>query len=312
MVVFIIGVLVALVAIPTWVIIGKYNSTYEDDKKSYAFGFVPIALGLVLIGTQCFYAQDIGEAAILKNFGGSIAGTTTEAGLHLKAPWQDVTNWDIRNRLINFYKTSEYSYSEGSYNGACVTVNDSSGTSSDIDIQAIYSIDPSAVVDLYADYGSQEAFVSNYVAQQVRLASRDVAGEYSTLDLLTNKEEYASSVYESLTRLCDGSGVVIESVTCQDVVPPENIKTAYADAQQAEIQRQKAENEKAVAEVEAETKVIEAQGTADSNKILTESLSDELLMQKYIEAIGKSDTVYLLPNDSMPILNMKNVSATAE
>lgn len=303
MVMFVIGVLVALVAIPTWVIIGKHNSTYEDDKKSYAFGFVAIALGLVLIGTQCFYAQDIGEAAILKNFGGSIAGTTTEAGLHLKAPWQDVTNWDIRNRLINFYKTSEYSYSEGSYSGACVTVNDSSGTSSDIDIQAIYSIDPSAVVDLYADYGSQEAFVSNYVAQQVRLASRDVAGEYSTLDLLTNKEEYASSVYESLTRLCDGSGVVIESVTCQDVVPPENIKTAYADAQQAEIQRQKAENEKAVAQVEAETKVIESQGVSDSNKVLSESLTEEVLMKQYIDALSNADSIYVVPGDSMPIIN---------
>lgn len=311
MVIFVVGVVVALAAIPVWVAITKYNAANEE-KVSGAIGLVPLALGLILIGTQCFYAQDIGEAAILKNFGGSIAGTTTEAGLHLKAPWQDVTNWDIRNRLINFYKTNEYSYEEGSYNGACVTVNDSSGTSSDVDIQAIYSIDPSAVVDLYADYGSQEAFVSNYVAQQVRLASRDVAGEYSTLNLLTNKEEYASSVYESLSRLCEGSGVVIESVTCQDVVPPENIKTAYADAQQAEIQRQKAENEKAVAQVQAETKVIEAQGTADSNKILTESLSDELLMQKYIEAIGTSDTVYLLPNDSMPILNMKNVSTTTE
>lgn len=311
MVLFIVGIVIALAAIPLWVIIGKYNAV-EEEKVSGAIGLIPLALGLILIGSQCFYAQDIGEAAILKNFGGSIAGTTTEAGLHLKAPWQDVTNWDIRNRLINFYKTSEYSYEEGSYNGACVTVNDSSGTSSDVDIQAIYSIDPSAVVDLYADYGSQEAFVSNYVAQQVRLASRDVAGEYSTLNLLTNKEEYASSVYESLSRLCEGSGVVIESVTCQDVVPPENIKTAYADAQQAEIQRQKAENEKAVAQVQAETKVIESQGVADSNKILTESLSDELLMQKYIEAIGKSDTVYLLPNDSMPILNMKNVSTTTE
>lgn len=303
MVVFVIGIVVALVAIPVWVVIGKYNSTYEDDKKSYAFGFIPIALGLVLIGTQCFYAQDIGEAAILKNFGGSIAGTTTEAGLHLKAPWQDVTNWDIRNRLINFYKTSEYSYEEGSYNGACVTVNDSSGTSSDVDIQAIYSIDPSAVVDLYADYGSQEAFVSNYVAQQVRLASRDVAGEYSTLDLLTNKEEYASSVYESLTRLCEGSGVVIESVTCQDVVPPENIKTAYADAQQAEIQRQKAENEKAVAQVEAETKVIESKGVSDSNKVLSESLTEEVLMKQYIDALNNADAIYVVPNDSMPIVN---------
>lgn len=303
MVVFVIGIVVALVAIPVWVIIGKYNSTYEDDKKSCAFGFIPIALGLVLIGTQCFYAQDIGEAAILKNFGGSIAGTTTEAGLHLKAPWQDVTNWDIRNRLINFYKTSEYSYEEGSYNGACVTVNDSSGTSSDVDIQAIYSIDPSAVVDLYADYGSQEAFVSNYVAQQVRLASRDVAGEYSTLDLLTNKEEYASSVYESLTRLCEGSGVVIESVTCQDVVPPENIKTAYADAQQAEIQRQKAENEKAVAQVEAETKVIESKGVSDSNKVLSESLTEEVLMKQYIDALNNADAIYVVPNDSMPIVN---------
>lgn len=311
MVLFIAGIVIVLAAIPTCIAIRNVNKHYEEQ-TSCAWSLIPVVLGLLMIGSQCFYAQDIGEAAILKNFGGSIAGTTTEAGLHLKAPWQDVANWDIRNRLINFYKDSEYSYSEGSYSGACVTVNDSSGTSSNVDIQAIYSIDPSAVVDLYADYGTQEAFVSNYVAQQVRLASRDVAGEYSTLNLLTNKEEYASSVYESLTRLCEGSGVVIESVTCQDVVPPESIKTAYADAQQAEIQRQKAENEKAVAQVQAETKVIEAQGTADSNKILTESLSDELLMQQYIEAIGKSDTVYLLPNDSMPILNMKNVSAVTE
>lgn len=302
MVLFIAGIVVALVAIPVGVAVGKYNATNEE-KVSGAIGFVPLALGLVLIGSQCFYAQDIGEAAILKNFGGSIAGTTTEAGLHLKAPWQDVTNWDIRNRLINFYKTSEYSYEEGSYNGACVTVNDSSGTSSDVDIQAIYSIDPSAVVDLYADYGSQEAFVSNYVAQQVRLASRDVAGEYSTLDLLTNKEEYASSVYESLTRLCENSGVVIESVTCQDVVPPENIKTAYADAQQAEIQRQKAENEKAVAQVQAETKVIESQGVSDSNKVLSESLTEEVLMKQYIDALNNADAIYVVPNDSMPIIN---------
>lgn len=302
MIFFVVGVIVALAAIPVWVAITKYNAANEE-KVSGAIGLVPLALGLILIGTQCFYAQDIGEAAILKNFGGSIAGTTTEAGLHLKAPWQDVTNWDIRNRLINFYKTNEYSYEEGSYNGACVTVNDSSGTSSDVDIQAIYSIDPSAVVDLYADYGSQEAFVSNYVAQQVRLASRDVAGEYSTLNLLTNKEEYASSVYESLSRLCEGSGVVIESVTCQDVVPPENIKTAYADAQQAEIQRQKAENEKAVAQVQAETKVIESQGVADSNKVLSESLTEEVLMKQYIDALSNADSIYVVPGDSMPIIN---------
>ena len=109
MIVFVIGIVVAIAAIPTCIAIKNVNKHYEEQ-TSCAWSLIPLALGLILIGSQCFYAQDIGEAAILKNFGGSIAGTTTEAGLHLKAPWQDVTNWDIRNRLINFYKTSEYSY----------------------------------------------------------------------------------------------------------------------------------------------------------------------------------------------------------
>ena len=68
----------------------------------------PLALAAVALGIGCLYAQDVGEAVVVRNFGGSLAGHTTEAGFHAKAPWQDVTSWDIRNRLINLYRAGVF------------------------------------------------------------------------------------------------------------------------------------------------------------------------------------------------------------
>ena len=100
---------------------------------------------------------------------------TSEAGFHFKAPWQDAIGWDIRNRQINFFKDSAYAYDGGSYEGAEVSINDASGTKANIDVQVIYSIDADKVEDLYAEYGTQEAFVTNYVSNDLRATAREVA-----------------------------------------------------------------------------------------------------------------------------------------
>lgn len=299
---FIVACIFFLVAIGAFVIRAKQD---EESKLPVAIPGVILALSLVLAGSQCVYTQDIGEAIVLRNFGGSLAGYTTDAGIHFKAPWQDALDWDIRNRLINFYRDAEYTYDNGSYNGAMVTINDSSGTKSDCDVQVIYSINPDAVEQLYADYGTQEAYVSSYVSNDVRQTTRDCAGQFTTIQLLTDKEAFAKSIQDTLSERWAESGVVVESVSVQDIRYADSITDAYAQAQSAQVEQQRAKNEKETARIEAETKVIESQGTADANKILSESLTPEVLQQRYYETlqqIGESGNLVVVPEGSQPIV----------
>lgn len=300
MVVFVIGCIILIAA----VVIALIRFRQEDDLK-ISIG-IPIGLfviSAILIGAECIYTQDVGEAVVLRNFGGSLAGYTTEAGIKFKAPWQDALDWDIRNRLINFYRDADYAYDNGSYNGSTVTINDSSGTKADCDVQVIYSINPDAVENLYADYGTQEAYVASYVSNDVRQTTRDCAGQFSTIQLLTDKESFAKSIQDTLTQRWADSGVVVESVSVQDIRYDQSITDAYAKAQSAQVEQQRAQNEQSTAKIEAETKKIEAQGTADSNQILAESLTDEVLKQHFIDAINNSDTVYVVPEGSQPIIS---------
>ena len=313
-VVLLIGAVVMAVAISRH---NKYVDAYNAEVKEKGYGqaerrvpmaasAAPLALAAVAFALGCFYAQDIGEAVVIRNIGGSLAGHTTEAGFHAKMPWQDVTSWDIRNRLINLYRDNEYKYDNGSYDGATVTVNDQSGTKADVDVQVIYSIDADYVEQLYAEYGTQEAYVSNYVSNDVRQTVRDCAGGFSTIQLLTDRDGYAKSIQDALAERWDGKGVIVESVQVQDVRYAQSITDAYANAQTAEIEKQRALNAQETAKVEAETKKIEAQGEADANNVLTDSLTPEVLQQLYYEtlkSVGSSGNLVLLPEGSTPIVN---------
>lgn len=299
---FIVACILFLVAIGVFIIRAKQD---EDSKLPVAIPGVILALSLVLAGSQCIYTQDIGEAIVLRNFGGSLAGYTADAGIHFKAPWQDALDWDIRNRLINFYRDAEYTYDNGSYNGATVTINDSSGTKADCDVQVIYSINPDAVEQLYADYGTQEAYVSSYVSNDVRQTTRDCAGQFTTIQLLTDKEAFAKSIQDTLSERWAESGVVVESVSVQDIRYADSITDAYAAAQSAQVEQTAATNRQETARIEAETKSIEAQGEADANAILTQSLTEEVLQQQYIEALkaaADNGGLIVVPEDSQPIV----------
>lgn len=58
--------------------------------------------------------------------------------------------------------------------------------------------------------------------------------------------------------------------------------------------------------MQAETKRIEAEGEAAANAILTESLTDEVLEQRYIDAlkeIGANGNLVVVPEGGQPLVN---------
>lgn len=284
---------------------------YYDEPKKPQYMPAKVSLsaclvGALLIGSQCLYTQDAGDVVVLRDLGGNIAGYTSETGFHTKAPWQDCITYDIRNNVISFVADGEEDYIGGSANGPQVTVNDASGTKANIDLQVNYSLDPSKAVDIYRDYGTQENFVRSIAAVDTRSIPREVSGQFDTITMLTNRGEFTDAIEKALAEKWEKYGLNIEQVSVQEVRYPDSITEAYAQAQQAEVDRTRAENEQETAKVEAETKAIDASGTAEANRILSESLTPEVLTQKYIDAINNSDTVYVVPEGAVPLINTNN------
>lgn len=263
----------------------------------------------VIIAIVCaifsVYTQDAGEVVVLRNMGGDLAGYTEDAGFHLKAPWQKAIRYDVRNNLVNLYRNAEYSYDGGAAEGSCVTVNDKGGASADIDLQVAYSLDADAAMQLYIDYGTQKHFTETVIQNDVRATAREVAGRYDTMTMLTNRGEFTKGLRDALAEKWQKLGLSVEQVSVQDVRYPKTITKKYAEAQAAEVAKAQALNEQETAKVKAETKRIEAEGEAAANRVLSDSLTPEVVQQHYIDAlvtIGENGNLVVVPEGSQPIV----------
>lgn len=119
---------------------------------------------------------------------------------------------------------------------------------------------------LYSEYGKQTTFTRNYIGNDLRSVARETSGRFDTITMLTD---------------------------------------SYAQAQAAEVAKQKAKNEQETAKVEAETKRIKAQGEADANKVLNDSLTDNVLRQHYIDALKNVDQLIVTPESSNTLIQPK-------
>ena len=286
-------------------------SINEDKKINKILCGGLIALGLFVgIGLpSIIYTQDVGEVVVLRNWGGQLAGYTENAGFHLKYPWQDTIDYDIRNNIINLYRDTSYSYDNGTANGMEVTIYDKSGAQANVDVQVIYSLDPDAAIDLYTKYQEQSNFVQIAAVNNVRDAARNASGQFSTIEMLTSREQYAKAIYDRLASDWGKIGLHVEEVNVQDIRYAQEIIDAYNSAQKTEISKVEAQNRQETERVNAETEVMKAEKEAEANKIRSESLTPQVLQQEYIEALRElgngEGNVIVVPEGSMPVITTK-------
>ena len=307
MILMVIAVLAILIVIATPYIVRVLNEEYPRSNFTWKVAIIPALVAVVCIGLGSVYAQDAGEVIVIKGLGGTLDGYTEETGFHVKAPWQSTISYDVRNNLINLYRDTKYSYDGGAAQGACVTVNDKGGASADIDLQVVYSLNADSALNLYRDYGTQEKFTSDVILNDVRAVAREVAGRYDTITLLTNRGEFTKGLRDALSTRWGDMGLNVEQVSIQDVRFDDEITKSYTKAQAAEIERSKAINEQETARVASETKKIEAEGSAEANRILSESLTPEVLQQEYIDTlseVGKEGNLIIVPGNSSSLISV--------
>lgn len=181
---------------------------------------------------------------------------------------------------------------EGSPTNEEISFNSKEGLIITGDISLSYQLRPEKVPHFYVKFRSDNLymFTHGFLRNMARDLFNEVAGTYSVEDIYgPKKEEFLVRVREKLNVSLKGIGIEIEQFGFIGAPrPPQGVINALNAKVAATQNAMKAENELRQAEAEAKKMVAKAQGEAEANRILSESINDKLVQWRQLEITEKA------------------------
>ena len=270
-------------------------------------GIAGIALVVVALCTS-LYSQGVGSAKVLIDAGGKVVGYDDTPGWSAKAPWHSISNWDLFDQTVTFGggKDGAPSYTGGDVAGQEVTATVAGGAQANVDVQVTYSLDGSKVADLYSQYRTQERFTKQIVVPSILSTIRDIPSSYKPVDFRgASRGEADQRIEDALNEALGEYGITVTLVALQDIRFTDEVEASIKNVEVAQQKEAEAQANLRATEVSAQAQVVEAQAQADANRILSESLTPELLQQRYLDTlqqVGKSGNLVIVPEGSTPFV----------
>ena len=307
----------------------------QDFSKKATAIYVLIIVAALLVFFKPFVVINSGEVGILKT-AGKFDPQPLEPGIHFFIPGiQDVIVVDTRVRIINYKSNAEaadFDRRGGMLIKPAIEVLDARGLPVNIELTVQYRLNPEKAPQTIAQWGlNWEEKIINPVVRDV---VRNVIGQYKAEDLPIKRNEIALKIQNDIAKeinKLEGKPVELVAVQLRAIILPQKIKEQIERVQIAkqeaervkyEVLRAKQEAEKraALARGVAEAKKIQAQGEADririeaeaqakANKLISQSLTPELLKLRQIQVQGKFNEalktnkdakIFLTPGGAVP------------
>ncbi|MEF8844059.1 MAG: prohibitin family protein [Bacteroidales bacterium] len=190
-----------------------------------------------------------------------------EPGFKMIAPWNE----------MNFYSIKEQQTEQE------LDVLDKNGLDIAMDVSVRFNPIPGDLGYLHENFGDQ--YISQLVIPEVRSTIRRVAGRYTAEEIYsTKREEVESSIKTETSQVLGENFVEMRALLIRSIQLPTQIKDAIEKKLQQEQEAMAYEYRLERERSEAERKEIEAEGEARANRIISESLTPELLKMRGIEA----------------------------
>ena len=324
---FLIGIFALIVAFGALIYASRKckHGTYPKQKAAaLVVAAVCLVVGVSGIATDCITTIPTGHTGIVTTFG-RVENYTFEAGVHVKAPWQQVVKMD--NRIQKAIVEMSCFSSDIQEVDTNYTINYQINKAN---AQEIYrSIGPSYydTIILPRIQESVKSMIAKYDAEELN-ESREKLSDEIKRDLTAKLAVYNVEVIDASIENLDFSDAFTNAVEAKQVAAQEKLKAeiqqeqanieAKAAAERAVIAAE-AEAEKAVlaaeAEAEAKKKAADAMAyagekEAEANEKIAASLSDELIKYKEIEQWDGKLPTYMGGEGSVPVLNFGNGTAT--
>jgi len=301
------------------------------------YGIIIIAV-LIIVGLMFkpWVVINSGEVGILATTG-KFEQKPLMPGLHFFIPViQKVYVVDTKVHMINYKRFQEAGSMADRYGTIkvypAINVLDARGLPILVELSVSYRLNPKEAAYTLETYGKN--WEDKIINPMVRDVVRNVIGKYPAEELPVKRNEIATLIEtkmrDQLQKL-PHRPVIFESFQLRDIILPENIKRqiervqiAKQEAERAKYEvlraKQEAERKAAIARGNAQAKEIEAKGKAQAmlieskaqaqaNKIISESLTDNLLKLKALEVQGqfndalkvnKDAKIFLTPGGAVP------------
>ena len=282
-------------------------------------GFVGgIALLLILLlglfgSVLCLEKIPVGYVGVVYSMNGGVQDEVLTQGWHLVSPTKHVKEFTISNEQLILSKDDR----DGSEGDESFAVSTSDNANIDISFQMSYRYNQASVVDTYKKFKGMDGddIVNSRIRTVLKSKISEITTEHSMMDIYSgNRAGINNEITNYLNNeFFDDYGIEVIDASIIDVHPDAQLQktidervTAMQNKQKAEAEQQtiKVQNETKVmqAEADAKAKLIAAQAEADANRIITESLTPEVLRQQYLDkwngvlpsTVAGSDTSIIL------------------
>ena len=251
-----------------------------------------VAVGAVL----CTERVHTGYVGVVYSAKG-VEQQTISQGWHFMSPLKHVSEFPITQQRVVFsnapsdYGAKEHAdwHIDAPANGGTIAIN----------LTVNYNFLPEHVVELYTKFGGMdgESLMESKIQNDIIAYVKEVTPQFSVMQIYSDDRTGVNTAITNYLneRLTAEYGINVSSALIVDAQPDDTLmqkirakEQAKQDAEIAELNKQtalaQAETDKVKAQTEADVKMIEAQAEADANKVLSESITPELIQMKEAEA----------------------------
>lgn len=238
---------------------------------------------------------------------GSVQDNILTSGLNIVNPLVTVEILDIKTQAYTMSSVQD----EGSQKrDDAITTLSSDGLSLKLDLTVWYRIGSAEAPNLIRTIGID--YLDKIVRPAARTAIRDVSVKYVATDIYSSKrDDFVNEITKNLENSFQGRGIILEKVLLRNVELPEKVREAIDEKISAEQRAQQMVYILQKEKQEAERKRVEAEGIAQAQKIISNTINPQYLQWKYIEALkeiitSKNNTIVVAPYDQklLPLLNL--------
>jgi len=273
----------------------QYDQPSFDPAKLRPYIFIGIIVVILIIVLSNIFVilQPTERGVIFKKYtSGLDVDDVKQEGLSIVAPWNDVIIFDIAERQIE----------------ETMDVLSKDGLSIAIDVSLRFRPEPSKIGYLYRAF--KNSYIESLIRPELRSAVRQIIGQYTPEELYaTKRQEIETRIQEAIRKVLDENHVELKALLFRSIKLPAMIKTAIEQKLTAEQESEKYEFLIQKETKEAERRRIDAEGKAAANRILSASITSNILKEKGItatEALAKSNNTKIVVigggDDGLPII----------
>lgn len=249
------------------------------------FSRTGVIIAIVLMGlgivTSCFVQIDAGQVGVKKLFG-KVQPSVLHSGLNFVNPLYEIERLDIKT--LNYTMSGVNDQGSKSGDDDAIKVLTADGLEVTIDLTVLYRVVASEAPRIIRETGVN--YEDKIVRPISRTRIRDNAVYYDAIALYsTKRDEFQNRIFKGIEADFKSRGLLLENLLVRNITLPAAVKGTIEQKIQAEQESQKMQFILAKERQEADRKRVEAQGIADYQRIISESLTERQLQYEQIKAM---------------------------